>query len=123
MSLVPYVFLVYGAAAIILVVMMFIAGESPFGYPRQTYFWFLLLAFVPQLLGHSTFNWALGYLPAAFVSITLLGEPIGSALLAYLLLDEVPTSLMIFGAILILLGIYIASLRNENKGAGAKVAG
>ena len=114
MSLIPYIFVVYGMAALILVILMFAAGESPVGYAPQTYVWFLLLALVPQLLGHSTFNWALGYLPAAFVSVTLLGEPIGSALLAYFILDEVPTTLMIFGAILILIGIYIAS-RKEDK--------
>jgi drug/metabolite transporter (DMT)-like permease len=69
---------------------------------------------VPQLMGHSSFNWALGYLSAAFVSISLLGEPIGSAVLAYILLDETPTLLKIIGAILILAGIYIAS-RGESK--------
>jgi drug/metabolite transporter (DMT)-like permease len=111
MSLIPYIFVVYGMAAIVLVIVMFAAGESPFGYEPQTYIWFLLLALVPQLLGHSIFNWALRYLPAAFVSITLLGEPIGSAILAYFILDEVPTALMVFGAILILVGIYIASRR------------
>jgi drug/metabolite transporter (DMT)-like permease len=113
MSLIPYIFLVYGMAAIVLVVVMLVAGESPFGYEPQTYIWFLLLALVPQLLGHSTFNWALRYLPAAFVSITLLGEPIGSAILAYFILDEVPTALMVFGAILILVGIYVASKRQS----------
>jgi drug/metabolite transporter (DMT)-like permease len=65
-------------------------------------------------MGHSSFNWALGYLSAAFVSISLLGEPIGSAVLAYILLDETPTLLKIIGAILILAGIYIAS-RGESK--------
>lgn len=114
-SLIPYIFVVYGMAALILVVLMFAAGESPVGYAPQTYIWFLLLALVPQLLGHSTFNWALGYLPAAFVSVTLLGEPIGSALLAYFILDEVPTTLMIFGAILILIGIYIASRKEDQQ--------
>lgn len=108
-SLIPYVFLVYGMAAAILIVIMVAAGESPFGYPPQIYIWLLLLALVPQLLGHSTFNWALRYLSAAYVSITLLGEPIGSAILAFLILDEVPTGLMLFGAILILTGILIAS--------------
>ena len=78
------------------------------------YIWLILLALVPQLFGHSSFNWALGYLSAAFVSITLLGEPIGSAVLAYILLEETPTLLKIFGAILILAGIYIAS-RSETK--------
>ena len=109
MSLIPYIFVVYGAAAVLLVLTMWGTGESVRGYAPQTYLWFLLLALIPQLLGHSTFNWALRYLPASFVSVTLLGEPIGSAILAYFFLSEVPTGLMVFGAILILVGIYIAS--------------
>jgi drug/metabolite transporter (DMT)-like permease len=108
-SLVPYIFVVYGIAAIVLIILMFTSGQSAFGYPPQTYLWFILLALIPQIFGHSSFNWALGYLSAAFVSITLLGEPIGSAVLAYILLDETPTLLKIFGAILILAGIYMAS--------------
>jgi drug/metabolite transporter (DMT)-like permease len=108
-SLLSYIFVVYGMAAIVLLAIMFAAGQSPFGYPPSTYFWLLMLALVPQLLGHSTFNWALGYLPAAFVAITLLGEPIASTILAYVLLQEAPTALKVFGAILILIGIYVAS--------------
>lgn len=113
-SLVPYIFVVYGIAAIVLAILMFASGHTAFGYPPQIYLWLILLALVPQIMGHSSFNWALGYLSAAFVSITLLGEPIGSAVLAYILLDEAPTVLKIFGAILILAGIYVAS-RGEVK--------
>jgi drug/metabolite transporter (DMT)-like permease len=109
MSLIAYIFVVYGMAALLLVAIMFLSGEKPWGYPPQTYLWFLLLALVPQLLGHSTFNWALGYLSAAYVSITLLGEPVGSTILAYFLLQERPTAFKVFGAILILVGIYVAS--------------
>ena len=108
-SLVPYIFIVYGMAALVLIGIMLILGQPAVGYPPQVYVMFLALAVIPQLLGHSTFNWALGYLSAAYVSITLLGEPIGSALLAYFFLDEIPKPLMIFGAILILIGIYVAS--------------
>lgn len=109
MSLIGYITLAYGMAAVTLVILMLAAGETPFGYPPQAYLWFILLALVPQLLGHSTFNWALRYLSVAFVSIALLGEPIGSTILAYFLLDEVPSGFKIIGAILILAGIYIAS--------------
>lgn len=109
LSLANYVFGVYGIAALVLIALMLLAGASPFGYPAAAYGWFLLLALVPQLIGHSSFNWALGYLSAAFVSITLLGEPIGSTILAYLLLDERPTFMKIIGAILILTGILVAS--------------
>ncbi|MCJ7535564.1 MAG: DMT family transporter [Anaerolineales bacterium] len=116
-SLVPYIFVVYGIAAIVLIGLMFASGQSAIGYPPQTYVWLILLALVPQLMGHSSFNWALGYLSAAFVSITLLGEPIGSAMLAYILLDETPTILKIIGAILILAGIFVASRGEANRKA------
>jgi drug/metabolite transporter (DMT)-like permease len=114
MSLIPYIFVVYGMAALVLVILMLGAGHSPTGYPSPAYAWLLMLAIFPQLLGHSTFNWALRYLSAAYVSIALLGEPVGSTILAYFLLQETPTNLKIFGAILILAGIYIASQTHRN---------
>ena len=114
-SLMSYIYVVYGLAAIVLVILMLVAGESPVGYPPQAYLWFLLLAIFPQLLGHSSFNYALGYLSAAYVSIMLLGEPICATILAYFLLNEIPTPEKIFGAILILAGIYMASRAEVQK--------
>jgi drug/metabolite transporter (DMT)-like permease len=112
-SLLSYIFIVYGMAALTLLGIMLLSGGRLWGYPPLVYLWLLLLAVVPQLLGHSSFNWALRYLSAAYVSITLLGEPIGSTLLAYIFLGETPTALKIFGAILILAGIVIASRSNK----------
>jgi drug/metabolite transporter (DMT)-like permease len=109
MSLIPYIFMVYGMAALVLIVIMLLAGESPVGYQPSTYVWLLLLAFVPQLVGHSTYNWALRYLPVAFVAVITLGEPIGSTILAFMILQETPSFLQIVGGILILAGIYITS--------------
>ena len=108
-SLIPYIFLVYGISALGLVVVMFLAGQSPLGYPLQAYVRIFLLALIPQIIGHSTFNWALGYLPAAFVAVTTLGEPVGSAILAFFFLQETPSMVMIAGGVLILFGIYLAS--------------
>jgi drug/metabolite transporter (DMT)-like permease len=109
MSLIPYIFVVYGMAALVLIVVMLLAGESPVGYQPSTYVWLLLLALVPQLVGHSTYNWALRYLPAAFVAVITLGEPIGSTILAFMILQETPSLLQIAGGVLILAGIYISS--------------
>ena len=114
LSLVPYIFVVYGMATLVLIIVMLAAGQSPLGYQPLTYLWLLALAVVPQLLGHSTFNWALRYVPASFVSIALLGEPIGSTILAYFLLREIPGPLKLVGAALILAGIYAAS-REVNR--------
>ena len=108
-SLVPYIFMVYGMAAIALIVIMFVSGNSPFGYAPKTYGWIFLLAALPQLIGHSTYNWALKYLPAALVAVMTLGEPIGSAILAFFILNETPTLATLFGGVLILTGIYLAS--------------
>jgi len=110
LTLVPYVFVVYGMAAVLLTVAMAATGRSLFGLAPVTYLWLVLLALVPQLLGHSSFNWALRYLPASFVAIALLGEPVGSSALAFGLLHEVPTPLELGGAVLILAGIAVAAL-------------
>ena len=109
MSLIPYIFLVYGLCAILLTIIMFAAGQSPLGYPARTYGWIFLLAAFPQLIGHSTYNWVLRYIPATLVAIVTLVEPIGSAILAYLVLQETPSNGVLFGGLLILLGIYLAS--------------
>ena len=114
MSLIPYIFVVYGMAAIGLIVLMLAAGQLPFGYEAKTYGWIFLLAAIPQLIGHSTYNWALRYLPAAFVAVTTLGEPIGSAVLAFFILSEKPTIAIFIGGILILFGIYFAA-RSRSK--------
>ena len=108
-SLPPYIFLVYGIAAIFLIISMILLVGIPPIYPFRVYSWFFLLAIVHQLLGHSIFNWSLKYLPAGFMSVTLLGEPIGSSILAYIFLREKPTAVKIIGAILILAGIGLAS--------------
>jgi drug/metabolite transporter (DMT)-like permease len=108
-SLVNYIFVVYGMAALVLVAAALLSGLPFFGYSPLTYLMLLSLALIPQLLGHSAFNYALAYLSAAFVSVAALGEPVGSTVLAYFLLAETPGALKLTGAALILAGIAIAS--------------
>jgi drug/metabolite transporter (DMT)-like permease len=114
LSLLPYIFLVYGMAAILLIFFMLASENSPFGYEPKTYAWILLLAVVPQLIGHSTFNWALKHMPATFVAVSTLGEPLGSAVLAIIILNEFPSPVVLLGGILILAGITLAASQ-QNK--------
>jgi drug/metabolite transporter (DMT)-like permease len=109
MELIPYIFVVYGMAAVLLMAFMFGLGESPLGFSPITYLWLVLLALVPQLLGHSIFNWSLKYIPVSLVSVTLLGEPVGSTVLAYFILQQQPGWAKIGGAVLILAGIWLAA--------------
>ena len=113
MSLVPYIFLVYGMAAVVMLVILLVTGNTLFGYSPITYVWLLLIAIFPQLIGHSTYNWALRYLPVALVAVTTLGEPIGSSILAFIILKEAPSLLQIIGGVLILTGIYVTSQREK----------
>ncbi|MBI3158536.1 MAG: DMT family transporter [Chloroflexi bacterium] len=109
LSIIPYITLVYSASAVLLMASAILTGQQILGFSTPTYAWLVLLALVPQLLGHSSFNYALGHLPASFVSITLLGEPVGTIILAYFFLGEVPGMYKLVGAILILSGIIVAS--------------
>ncbi len=116
-SLTSYIFLVYGMAALVLLGMVAVSGLPFFGFSPDIYVYLLLLALIPQLLGHSSFNWALAHLPASYVSIGLLGEAVGSTILAYFVLGEAPGTLKIFGAALILGGILFATLSPASKRA------
>jgi drug/metabolite transporter (DMT)-like permease len=116
-SLTSYVFLVYGVAGLILALMVWVSATPVIGFSGQSYLWLLLLAVFPQILGHSSFNWALGHLPAAYISLPLLGEPLISTILALLLLNEFPSSIKIFGGLLILAGIVLGSVGQSAEAA------
>ncbi|MCI2430375.1 DMT family transporter [Candidatus Acetothermia bacterium] len=107
-DLLTYIFLVYGAAALVLVTTALLLRQPLLGFSPETYLWMSLLALGPQLIGHTSFNWALRFLSAGSIAVVILGEPIGSAILAFFLLQEPLTLLKIFGGSLILCGIYLA---------------
>ena len=107
-DLFSYIFPVYSTAGLILILLSLIFQKSFGGYSPSTYLFLFLLALIPQLIGHTTFNWALKYLPASMVAVTILGEPLGSTILAYFLLGEGLTAWKVLGGISIFIGILIA---------------
>ena len=108
-TLLPYISVTYGTAALGLLGATLWVGLPLTGYPPMAYLWFALLAIFPQLIAHSTYNWALGYLPAALVALSFLGEPVGATALGYAIFGEIPSLLKLIGAGLILAGIFIAT--------------
>jgi drug/metabolite transporter (DMT)-like permease len=117
MDLLSYIFPVYSAGALVVLIIGLAAGVSFFGYSSRTYTLFLMLAIVPQLIGHSTFNWALKFFSASTIAVLILGEPIGSTLLAYWILGETLSPWKAAGGICILAGIYAAMRGNMARGA------
>jgi len=109
-ALVDYAFVVYGSATAFLFVAAAIAGDlAPRGDLPRELLLFLGMAFIPQIGGHTLYNWSLRWVPAPVVSLSLVGEPIGSSLLAWVLLSQVPSPAVGLGGALALAGIYLAA--------------
>lgn len=109
LNLVSYVTPIYITSAVVLSVGGLLTGTPMAPYPLEEYLLFLALAVVPMIFGHTIYNWALRYVEAPVVSISLLGEPIGASLLASLVLGEIPTPITLIGGLITLLGIYVTS--------------
>jgi drug/metabolite transporter (DMT)-like permease len=119
LSLLPYIFICYGSAAVILWVIVLSLGLPISGFSTGTVAAFWGMALIAQIIGHSTYNWALKWLSAGLIAVSLLGEPIGSTILAYILFDEGLTVYKFVGGGIILSAIYIAA-SNENRIAKTK---
>jgi drug/metabolite transporter (DMT)-like permease len=103
----PYSTATYTTAAVALAVAVAISGKPVTGFSDETYLYLVLLALVPQVVGHSAVNRSLGYLPAFAVALAVQGEPVGSTVLAAALLGEIPTTLELTGGVLVLVGLYV----------------
>ena len=107
----PYVALVYGACFGTLLVFALVVHAPVIVQPPRELAIFFALAIGPMLLGHTGLNWALKYLPAYVVNLTLLGEPVGATILAAALpgIRETPSGATVVGGALILIGVYVAA--------------
>lgn len=107
----PYVAVVYGTCFVVLIALAAIVRAPVLHQPPRELAIFSALAIGPMLLGHTGLNWALKYLPAYVVNLTLLGEPVGATLLAAILpgIREVPSIVTLVGGALILVGIYVTA--------------
>ncbi|GAA0469051.1 DMT family transporter [Halococcus dombrowskii] len=107
--LIPYVIVVYSVCAVVLFALVLADGAALTDYPAGEWLLFVGMAIGPGIFGHTVLNWALAHLESSVVSVSLLGEPIGSALLALLLLGEVPSIVTVVGGAVILLGITVTA--------------
>jgi drug/metabolite transporter (DMT)-like permease len=110
-----YVWVAYTAAAVVLLLVALLAGVPLWGYSWQAYVWILLLALGPQLLGHTSFNWALAHLSTTFVALAILGEPVGSAIFAFFLFGETFEPAQLGGFVLLLAGIGLGILGEQSS--------
>ncbi len=107
--LLQYLTVVYSASAVTLLLLCLVSGSALTGFSIGAWLALAGLALGPQLLGHSAVNWALRHVSATFVAVVILGEPVASALLAWLFFGEVFSTMQFCGFVVLLSGIYLAS--------------
>lgn len=115
LSLLAYITTCYGTAGALLWTLVIASGTPFTGFSAPTWWAFLGMAIVPQILGHSSYNWALRWFSSTTVAVCLLGEPIGSTILAWIFFGETLTPWKAAGGALILAGIVLAA-RSEKAG-------
>ncbi len=108
-----YSAIVFGWAALGLLAVALLTGTTLVGFDGGTWLAIIGIVVGPQLLGHTVFNALLSTIPATTVSIVVLSEPVGAGILAWLLLNELPSSLFAVGAPLVLVGVAIATARRR----------
>lgn len=110
-----YSVLVYSACTLALAAAGVATGTALLDFSTRDLLLFFALAAVSTLGGHTVFNWALRQLPASVVAVSFVGEPAGSAFLAWLILSEPLSALTAAGGGLMLVGIYVTA----RQGGGA----
>jgi drug/metabolite transporter (DMT)-like permease len=109
LPIIPYIWLVYGTATIVIMIVIIATATPITGYRSEGYFILLMMGLIPQLIGHSSLNYVLEYFPATLVSMFAQLEPIGGAILALIIFAEIPPTQQIIGSAIIMFGVLLAS--------------
>ncbi|MET8906603.1 DMT family transporter [Micromonospora sp. NPDC004551] len=115
-STTTYTTICYGVCAAILLVACLVGGVRLHGYDAGTWLAILGLVAGAQLLGHSMFNYALHRVSATTVSVLILLEAPGAALLAGVWLGQLPRPLALPGLALLLAGVAVVILGGARAG-------
>lgn len=117
LSLITYTFIVYSISTITLFFYVLTIGESFGPYPRSDWFWFLMLAIISNLLGHTFFNWSLKWVSTNVISIAILFEPVGASILAFYIFKETLVVSQVIGGLIVISGIllFVIDLKKVKK--------
>lgn len=115
LSLVPYSIIGYGSSSIFLAVYALFMQESFFDYSASTWWSLVGLAVIATIFGQTIFNWLLKWLSTTVISMSILGETIGTCILAYFILDEMISVQQGIGIIVILLGLALFLLQQRKS--------
>jgi drug/metabolite transporter (DMT)-like permease len=110
-----YAIVVYSITTVILFLLCISLKSPIYGFSLKDYTLIFIMAIFAGILGHTLYNWSLEYVRASIASVVLLGEPIGSSILAFLLpwISQIPSEYTILGGAIILFGIYLTARKTN----------
>ena len=116
-SIINYTFIVYSASTITLFIICVFLSAPINNVSIRDFQLILIMAIISGIFGHTLYNWVLKYIKTSIVSVALLGEPLGSTLLAYAIpwINQTPSNYTALGGIIILIGIYLTAKNNLLK--------
>ncbi|MEB3757789.1 MAG: DMT family transporter [Desulfurococcales archaeon] len=108
LSLKLYLPITYATAAFVSLLFSYIQGEPLTGYTLESWGYLLLLALIPNVIGHSLLNLSLRFSTATTVTGAVLGEPVGATVLAFILLGQHPPVTVYLYMGIVLLGVALS---------------
>lgn len=115
LSVIPYSVVSFGSGAMFLALYSLGTGSAFTGYPSKTWLAFTGLAFMATILGQFIFTWLLKWLSASVISMSILGEAVGTCILSYFILSEKITLQQGTGIIIILAGLGLFLSQSNRK--------
>lgn len=115
LSIKNYITVAYSATAVFLLPLPWLFGEKYTGYPDKVYLYVFLMAILSQLIGHTSFNWAIRWISPIVVTLAILFEPISASLFGYLIFGEIPSNIVFLGGLIVLVGVAIAIIGSYNN--------
>ena len=106
------------AGAVLLLAFNLATGRALWGFAPGSWLALVGLALISQVAGWLAINYALGHLPASVVSVTLLAQPVLTALFAVPLLGEALGGRQMLGGAVALTGIYLVNRAAAKRSVG-----
>lgn len=104
-----YIAIAYTVAALLLLPVPLLMNAPYTGHSPTVYSYILLMALLPQLIGHTSFNWSIRWVSPTIITLIILLEPVLASLLGFVLFQEIPTIQVFGGAVVLLSGVAIAA--------------
>ncbi|WP_026887106.1 DMT family transporter [Clostridium beijerinckii] len=115
LSLIVYALIAYSSSTLFLLAYSLFCRYPLVGYPSVDWLWFLGLAFISTIMGQTIFNWLIKWVNTSTISMSILGEPIGTCILAYFIFGDIVTLKQLIGSTIILFGIFLFLIYNKPR--------